>query len=113
VVGFLAKRLAKGEGNVLATMKFLAALALYPLTYLAIAIAVGMRFNPLAGVISALVLPFLGYLALRVLEDIDDAIGDLRAVRHRMFKGYGHARLVHQREAIRKELLAVARELGA
>jgi glycerol-3-phosphate O-acyltransferase / dihydroxyacetone phosphate acyltransferase len=112
LVGFLAKRLAKGEGNVLATMKFLAALAFYPLTYLAIAIFVGMRFNVVAGVITALALPFLGYLALRVFEEIDDVIGDLRAVRHRMFRSYGHARLVHQRKAIREELLAVARELG-
>jgi 1-acyl-sn-glycerol-3-phosphate acyltransferase len=113
LVHFLAKRLAKGEGNVLATMKFLAALAFYPLTYLAIAIVVGMRFHPLPGVLTAVALPFLGYLALRVFEEIDDVIGDLRAVRHRMFRRQGHARLVRERESIREELLAVARELNA
>lgn len=111
LVGVLAKRFAKGEGNVLATMKFLAALALYPLTYLAAAIVVGMRFGMLAGVATAAALPFLGYLALRVFEEIDEVIGDLRAVRHRLFRKSGYTQLVRQRRAIRDEILAVAREL--
>lgn len=111
LVGFLAKRFSKGEGNVLATMKFVAALLLYPLTYLALAIFAGMRLGLIAGIAAAVALPFLAYLALRVFEDIDDVIGDLRAVRHRMFRKKGHAQLVSQREAIRDELLAVAREM--
>lgn len=112
LVGVLATRFAKGEGNVLATMKFLAALLLFPLTFIAAAIFAGMRFGVLAGVATAVALPFLGYLALRVFEEIDDVIGDLRAVRHRMFRGHGHAQLVRERETIREELQAVARELN-
>ncbi|HEX8253986.1 MAG TPA: lysophospholipid acyltransferase family protein [Thermoanaerobaculia bacterium] len=111
LVGFLARRFAKGEGNVLATMKFLGALALFPLTYAALAIAAGLYWNWIAALAVAIVLPFLGYLALRVFEEFDDVIGDIRAVRHRMFRKYGHARLVQQREAIREEFIAVAREL--
>jgi 1-acyl-sn-glycerol-3-phosphate acyltransferase len=111
LVGFLASRFSKGEGNVLATMKFIGALLLYPLTYVAIAICAGMRFGALIGVATAIVLPFLAYLALRVFEDLDDVIGDLRAVRHRVFRRSGYARLAAQREAIRDEILAVAREM--
>jgi glycerol-3-phosphate O-acyltransferase / dihydroxyacetone phosphate acyltransferase len=111
LVGFLAKQFSKGEGNVLATMKFIAALALYPLTYLAIAIFTGIHFGWIAGIATVIVLPFLAYLALRVFEDIDDVIGDLRAVRHRMFRKSGYASLVSQREAIRDEMLSVAREM--
>nr|MDQ3283921.1 1-acyl-sn-glycerol-3-phosphate acyltransferase [Acidobacteriota bacterium] len=111
LVGFLASRLSKGESNVVATMKFLGALLLYPLTYVAIAIWIGMRSNALLGVATAIVLPFLAYLALRVFEDLDDVIGELRAVRHRMFRRTGYARLAAQREAIRDEILAVAREM--
>ena len=111
LVGFLAKQFSKGEGNVLATMKFIGALLLYPLTYLAIALVVALRISVLAGVVTAIALPFLAYLALRVFEDIDDVIGDLRAVRHRMFRKSGYARLVTQREAIRDEMLSVAREM--
>ena len=102
LIGFLAKRLAKGERSVMATMKFLAALLLYPLTYIAAAFFIGVY---------ALALPFLGYLALVVFEEVDDVIGDLRAMRHRMFRTSGHAQLLAQREAILEEFLAVAKEL--
>jgi glycerol-3-phosphate O-acyltransferase/dihydroxyacetone phosphate acyltransferase len=102
LIGFLARRLAKGERNLTATMKFLGALLLYPLTYIAAAFFIGFY---------ALALPFLGYLALIVFEAVDDVIGDLRAVRHRMFRTSGHAQLLAQREAIREELIAVARDL--
>jgi glycerol-3-phosphate O-acyltransferase/dihydroxyacetone phosphate acyltransferase len=112
LVHFLAERFAKGEGAVLATMKFLAALALYPISYAAAGVLVGMRFGWLAGVTTGLVLPVLGYVALIVFEDIDDIIGDLRAVAYRMFRRYGYERLVAQRKAIRDEIITVARELG-
>jgi glycerol-3-phosphate O-acyltransferase/dihydroxyacetone phosphate acyltransferase len=102
LVGLLAKRLAKGERNMVATMKFLGALLLYPLTWIAAAFFIGVY---------ALALPFLGYLALVVFEEVDDVIGDLRAVRHRMFRTSGHAQLIAQRNAILDELLSVAREL--
>lgn len=113
VVDFLARRFAKGEGNMLATMKFLGALALYPLTYLLLAWLIGSRFGLKAGVVAALVLPFLAYLALRVFEEIDDVIGDVRAIFHRMSRRHGHARLVAQREAIRDEMMNVAREMAS
>jgi glycerol-3-phosphate O-acyltransferase/dihydroxyacetone phosphate acyltransferase len=110
-VGMLARRFAKGEKNMLATMKFLAALAFYPLTYLALALLIGWRFGALAGLATSIVVPFLGYIALRVLEETDDVIGDLRAVRHRIFRKYGYSRLVARRAAIRDEMLSVAREM--
>lgn len=111
LVGMLARRFAKGEGNMIATMKFLAALAFYPLTYLAVALCIGWRFGVLAGAITAIVLPVISYLALYVAEEIDDVIGDTRAILHRVFRRYGHARLLAQREAIRDEMLNVAREM--
>jgi glycerol-3-phosphate O-acyltransferase/dihydroxyacetone phosphate acyltransferase len=80
LIGVLAKRVSKGEGAVTATIKFLAALALYPLTYIAFGLFVGMRFGWISGVATAVVLPFISYVALRVVEDIDDVIGDLRGL---------------------------------
>lgn len=105
----LAGHLAKGEGNMVATMKFLVALLLYPVTYLGLAAAVGWRFGWVAGVASALVLPVLSYVALRVVEAGDEVIGDLRAVSHRMFRRHGHAHLSRQRHAIRDEMIEVWR----
>lgn len=112
LIGFLARRFSKGEGAVTATIKFLAALLLYPLTYLVAAVPVGMRFGWMAGVATGLALPFVGYVALIVFEDIDDIIGDARALLYRLFRRYGYERLVAQRRAIRDEIITVARELG-
>lgn len=112
LVGALARRFAKGEGSMLATMKFLGALALYPLTYVALAIVAGWRFGLAAGAITLIVVPLLGYLALRIIEDTDDVTGDLRAMVHRLFRRYGHTQLVTQRDAIRDEMLSVAQEMA-
>jgi 1-acyl-sn-glycerol-3-phosphate acyltransferase len=112
LVDVLAKRFAKGEGSMLATMKFLAALAFYPVTYITLALLVGWRFGAIAGGVTLLAMPALGYLALRVLEDTDDVIGDLRALLHRIFRSYGYSKLVARRAAIRDEMLNVAREMG-
>ena len=112
LIGVLAKRFAKGEGAVMATIKFLGALALYPLSYIAVAILVGVRFGWLLGVTTGLALPVLAYIALMVFEDVDDIIGDVRALAYRMFRRYGYERLVAQRKAIRDEIITVARELG-
>jgi glycerol-3-phosphate O-acyltransferase/dihydroxyacetone phosphate acyltransferase len=111
LVGFLADRLSKGEQNVLATMKFLGALLLYPLTYLALAIFAGVRWGWIYCLAAGLLLPFLGYIALWVFEAIDDVTGDVRALTHRLFRRYGHTRLLAQREAIRREMIAVAKEM--
>jgi hypothetical protein len=108
----MAKRFAKGEGSMIATMKFLAALAFYPVTYITLAWLVGWRFGAVAGGVTLIAMPALGYLALRVLEDMDDVIGDLRALLHRIFRSYGYSKLVARRAAIRDEMLNVAREMG-
>lgn len=112
LVGFLSRRLSKGEPNMVATMKFIAALLLYPLTYLAIAVAIGLAAGIAWGIATIVILPLLGYVALRVLEDLDDIIGDLRAIAHRIFRKRGYAQLVEQRRAILKEMWDVAREIG-
>ena len=106
LIGYFARRFSKGEGAMIATVKVISALALYPLTYLAIGIAIGTRFGASWGVVATLTQPLLGYVALRVFEDIDDVIGDLRAL---FFGGYDT--LIRQRMAIREEIQAVAREL--
>ena len=113
LVGVLANRFAKGEGSMIATMKFLGALGLYPLTFIALAILTGWRFGVGAGLASLVVLPLLGYIALRVFEEIDDVIGDVRAIVHRLFRRRGYLRLVAARRAILAEMIAVAQEMDA
>ena len=106
LIRLLAKKFSKGEGAVTATIKFLAALAFYPLTYIAIAIFVGMRWGWIAGVLTGLALPFVAYLALRVFEDMDDIIGDLRGLIT------NREQLLAKRQAIRDEIVATYREIS-
>ena len=113
LVGVLAHRFAKGEGAMIATMKFLGALGLYPLTFLIFASIIGWRFGWMAGAASLIVFPLLGYVTLRVFEEIDDVIGDARAIAHRFFRRRGYQRLVAARRAILAEMIAVAEEMDA
>ena len=113
LVGVLANRFAKGEGAMIATMKFIGALGLYPLTYIALASLVFLRFGLVAGLGTLVLLPILGYITLWVVEDVDDVIGDVRAIAHRLFRKSGYLRLVEARRAILRELFAVAQEMEA
>jgi glycerol-3-phosphate O-acyltransferase / dihydroxyacetone phosphate acyltransferase len=108
LIGFLAKRFAKGESEMMATMKILAALACYPLTYIAASLAVGWRFGIAPAIATLVILPILGLIALRVFEDLDDVIGDARA----LFRPRDAARLTRERLRIREELVEVARGMG-
>lgn len=112
LIRVLAKRISKGEGAVMATIKFVGALAFYPLTYIVVTTLVMLRFGWLAAVVTLAALPFLAYVALRVIEDADDIIGDARAIAHRLFRRYGYERLRAHRYAIKEELIAVAREMN-
>jgi glycerol-3-phosphate O-acyltransferase/dihydroxyacetone phosphate acyltransferase len=112
LVDALTQRLSRGERNQMATMKFLAALTFYPVTYLTLALLAGWRFGAWIGIATLFVMPLLGYVALRVFEDADDLLGDFRALHHRFARKYGYARLVTRRQAIRDEMLNVAREMG-
>ena len=112
VVDLFAKRFSKGERNMMATVKFLTALTFYPVTYIVLALIAGWRFGAAVGFATLFVVPLLGYLALRIMEEIEDLSGDFRALRHRVFRGKRYSRLVTRRQAIRDEMLNVAREMG-
>ncbi|HET8798675.1 MAG TPA: lysophospholipid acyltransferase family protein, partial [Thermoanaerobaculia bacterium] len=68
LVGVLARRFSNGEVVLVSTVKFLAALAFYPLTYIALASIAGWRFGLVTGLLTLLALPFVSYAALRVFE---------------------------------------------
>jgi len=107
LIAALAVHFSRGESALIATVKFVSALLIYPLTWMAAAVVLFFGFGPLAALAAIVALPLLGYIALVVFEDIDEAIGRTRALLHR-----SRETLAKQRNSIRAELLAIGDEIG-
>jgi len=92
LVGFLSRRLTDEE-EVVATIKFLASALLFPLTWIALALAVG---HVLLMLIAA---PISAFIAVRVFETLADARMRLRP-------------LPAEREKVRARIIEVAEEMS-
>jgi glycerol-3-phosphate O-acyltransferase / dihydroxyacetone phosphate acyltransferase len=111
LVALLAGKIFDGANEMAATVKFVAALAFYPLIWVLAATVVGMNAGLAYGIAALIILPLLGYVALRVVEDLDDALGRTRALVHRVLAADVHARLVEERKVIRREIINLGDEL--
>ena len=111
LIRFLATHLTAGE-EMVATIKAVGGLTLYPLTYIVCGIVVGWRFGWPFGVVIALVLPLFGVVALRFFEQLDDVIGRTRALTWRLARRSAFDRLMRTRAALREEIVALAEEMG-
>ncbi|HEX6179331.1 MAG TPA: 1-acyl-sn-glycerol-3-phosphate acyltransferase [Thermoanaerobaculia bacterium] len=111
IIDVLSRRFSRGASELTATVKFVAALALYPLTWIAISIGAWLVADARFAVAALLLLPITGYVALRMLEATDDVVGRIGAVFHRLFKRDAHEALVERRRAIRREIAELAEEL--
>jgi glycerol-3-phosphate O-acyltransferase/dihydroxyacetone phosphate acyltransferase len=111
LIRLLASRLTSEE-ELVATIKAVGGLALYPLTYIACGAVVGWRFGVAYGIVTALLLPLLGYIALRFFEQLDDVIGRTRALTWRIARRSAFERLMRTRGELRDEIVALAAEMG-
>ena len=100
-IGFLATHLSSNEDELVATIKAISGMVLYPLMWIALAILAGF-YRVVWGLVVLIGVPLLGYIALITVEAFD-------AIAARLHKPDLHA----QQQAIREEVLAVARELNA
>lgn len=111
LAGLLATKLSQSYEDVLSTFKIMAAMLLFPLTWLAAAAVVyAYAGSWLAAVAALLIAPVAGYAALRTREEFDRFVAGTRAVlffvrERRFFK-----QLLDERKAIRKEILELGYE---
>jgi 1-acyl-sn-glycerol-3-phosphate acyltransferase len=110
LAGLLATKFARAYDDVLSTFKIAAALLLFPLTWGALAFVL-YRVAGWWGVLAALTCaPLSGRVALRTREEFDRFVAGTRAtlffVRERSF----FRRLLEERRAIRREILALGDE---
>ena len=111
LIRFLARRLTRDE-ELVASIKAVAGLVFYPLTYLILAALAWWRFGWAYGVLTVIALPLLGYIALRFFEQLDDVIGRTRSLTWRIARRSAFERLMRTRAALRDEIAALAEEMG-
>ncbi|MEO6259850.1 MAG: lysophospholipid acyltransferase family protein [Thermoanaerobaculia bacterium] len=110
LLGVTVKRFCREE-EMAATMKTVGGLLLYPLTWIALSLVAGSRLGPSYGACVFLVLPLLGYVSLRVFEQLDDVIGRARALTWRVARKQAYGRLLDEQRSIRNALIALGEEL--
>jgi 1-acyl-sn-glycerol-3-phosphate acyltransferase len=108
-VGHIATGIAKGEEETLASVKLLAAMLLFPVTWTLAAAAAWVWLGPKAGLAVLVMLPLAGMGSLWFFERLDRLVGRARALRLLLFRRRAFLRLTAERRAIRDQIV----ELGA
>lgn len=111
VVGFLATRVAQRDEASLASVKLLAAMLLFPLSWGVVATLVWLWLGMWTALAALLVLPVAGYGSLLFFERLDRVAGRVRALGLYVLRRRAFLRLVAERRAIRAAIVALGREL--
>lgn len=112
-VGWVATGITKGDAEALATVKLVAAVLLFPLTWIALLTAVWLWRGPWAAALAAPVLPLSGYVALHFAERLDRLLGATRALTILLFRRRAFLRLSAERHDIQTEIAELGREVDA
>lgn len=104
LIGPLATRFAK-DRDVIATSKIFAAATVFPLTWILVALVVDRVLDAEWAMLSLVVMPFTGYVALAFLERLDRVIGSTRALTLLLLRPIAFQRLVAERRRIREAIL--------
>ena len=108
--GFLSRRLARREQDVLSTFKIISAMLFFPLTWIVVAVISWRLAGWLAGVSALIITPLCGYVAVRFFEEIDRFFGSFVALALFVTRRRSFVRLLAERAAIRREILALGNE---
>lgn len=108
--GYLATRFYKDSEDVISTIKIISAMLLFPLTWLIVAVLVYKLVGWQLALLSLLVVPAAGYVAIRFTEELDSFFGGLRALAFFLRRRRFFVRLMAERNAIRNEILALGDE---
>jgi 1-acyl-sn-glycerol-3-phosphate acyltransferase len=108
--GYLSRRLARHEQDVLSTFKIISAMLLFPLTWVVVWI-VSWRLAGWRAALAGLILtPLCGYVAVRFFEEIDRFFGSFVALALFVTRRRSFVRLLAERAAIHREILALGEE---
>src|SRR5687767_7971920 len=110
LAGYLARTLSRGEQDVVSTFKIVAALLFFPLTWIVTAFVIWVYLGLFAALGALVMIPVCGYVAIRFAEELDRLTGGFQALMLFLLRRRWFLRLIAQRAAIRKEILALRDE---
>jgi 1-acyl-sn-glycerol-3-phosphate acyltransferase len=113
LAGFIAVAVARRDDDVVSTIKLVAAMLLFPLTWGALA---AVLFYPLGwpGILLGLFLgPVSAAVALLFFERLDGFIGGARAIRFYLTRRWFFKELLVERKRLREEMIALGEEAAA
>lgn len=108
--GYLATKISRDDEDVISTVKIISAMLLFPLTWLVIAGIVFKLVSWQWALLTLVLLPACGYVAILFFEGIDTFFGGLRALVFFLMRRRFFVRLLAERKAIRNEILALGDE---
>lgn len=110
--GFLATRLYSDTEDVVSTIKIISAMLLFPLTWIVLTIITFKLAGWPLALLALVLMPVVGYVAIRFAEELDSFFGGLRALLFFLTKRRFFVRLIAERNAIRNEILALGDEVA-
>ncbi len=114
IIDVLAHRVARRQGggdDVLATLKLIAGLLVFPLTWMLVAVVGAIAVRPMVALVALLVLPICAWAGLRFVELLGDFIDRARGAWMLATKRNLGAHVQSERAAIRAEVTMLAGQL--
>jgi len=111
-VGHIATGIAKGEEETLASVKVLAAMLLFPVTWALAAAAAWVWLGLKPGLAVLVMLPLAGMGSLWFFARLDRLVGRARALKLLLFRRRAFLRLTAERRAIRDQIVELGATLG-
>jgi hypothetical protein len=109
LIGVLSIRFAKQDDDLISTVKMLAAMALYPLSWIIIACICAPFLGPFRAILVLLLIPVCGYVALLFIESAHADLGRARALWLLIRQGSQYQELRAEQLAVRELILSMER----
>jgi hypothetical protein len=104
LIGICARQFARGSDDMLATIKMLASVLFFPLTWLLLAAASWFYFGVAYALLALIALPLTAYVAMRFLE-VEQRLGEqLRVLYVASLRAPQFAELIAERRRIREHI---------
>jgi glycerol-3-phosphate O-acyltransferase/dihydroxyacetone phosphate acyltransferase len=111
LAGYFATRLAHKDNDVVSTIKIVASMLFFPLTWILGGVICLLVNGWLTALLALLILPAMGYIAMLFFEELDRFVGAARALLYFITRRRFFVRLLAERRAIHDEILALGSEV--